>query len=489
MSGPTASLTEATRPPESSAPKSFELPMGIFVVVSSMIGVGVLTTSGFTVASVGSNQLMLFLWVVGGIVALCGALCVAELAAALPSSGGDYVYLYEAYGPLTAFLTGWVSFLIGFAAPIAVSAFASASYLLAPLDLPAATARLAHQGLATVAIVSFALIHTSKAKSAARAHMSVTILKLGILCTFLVAGLYAGWGRWVNLADRPSLNRDTASAMLFSLVYISYAYTGWNAASYIAGEITEPGRRLPQAILIGTSLVVALYLGLNTVYALALPAGEIQRIAKERGFDAVEPIAELAARRLFGGAITTTLSVAFGLTLLASLSAYVLTGPRVAVAMARAGHFPAIAARLSPRSGAPAIATAAQVAWALTLLWLGTFEKILIYASVGLALFSMLSVSTVIVLRRNRPDLYRPFRTPGYPVVPAIFLIGTALLTIAAFLERPLPSLYSLLTILAGIPVYYLVRQPVRHGSIRWVIGNRTRSVYYLMRRLLRRGA
>ena len=139
-----------------------------------------------------------------------------------------------------------------------------------------------------------------------------------------------------------------------------------------------------------------------------------------------------------------------------------LTGPRVALAMARAGHFPAVAARLSPRSGAPAVATAMQVAWALTLLWLGTFEKILIYASVGLALFSMLSVSTVMVLRHTRPDLARPFRTPGYPIVPAIFLIGTALLTAAAFLERPLPSLYSLLTILAGIPVYFLMCRPQR---------------------------
>jgi APA family basic amino acid/polyamine antiporter len=445
--------------------RGFGLPMGIFVVVSSMIGVGVLTTSGFTVASVHSNQLMLLLWIAGGIIALCGALCVAELAAALPSSGGDYIYLNEAYGSLAAFLTGWVSFLIGFAAPIAAAAFASASYLLAPLELPPPTARQANQALASAAIIVFALIHTSKASHASRAHSVVTLLKLGILCTFLVLGLYAGWGRWENLADRPPLEVGTASAMLFSLVYISYAYTGWNAASYMAGEISEPGRRLPAAILIGTSLVVLLYLGLNTVYSLALPAAEIQRIAKDQGFDAVAPIAELAAKRLFGTAVTATLSVAFGLTLLASLSAYVLTGPRVAFAMARAGQFPAIAGRLSRRTGAPAVATALQVAWALTLLWLGTFEKILIYASVGLALFSMLSVSTVIVLRTTRPDLPRPFRTPGYPLVPAAFLIGTACLTVAAFFQRPWPSLYSLLTILAGVPVFYLLPRSGRQGA------------------------
>jgi APA family basic amino acid/polyamine antiporter len=327
---------------------------------------------------------------------------------------------------------------------------------LAPLGLPPAQARLANQGLASAAIIAFALIHTSKASHATKAHSTVTLLKLGILGTFLITGLYAGWGRWENLADQPAIDLSTASAMLFSLVYISYAYTGWNAASYIAGEIAEPGRRLPQAILIGTMLVLALYLGLNLVYSLALPAAEIQRLASPN-FDAVAPIAELAAKRLFGTTITTTLSIAFGLTLLASLSAYVLTGPRVAYAMARAGHFPAIAARLSSRTGAPVIATALQVTWALALLWLGTFEWIVVYASVGLALFSMLSVSTVIVLRHTRPDLHRPFRTPGYPLIPAVFLIGTACLTAAAFVERPLPSLYSLLTILAGVPVFYLL--------------------------------
>src|SRR5262249_16947570 len=149
---------------------------------------------------------------------------------------------------------------------------ASASYLLAPLGLPPATAQVANQSLATVAIISFALIHTSKASHASRAHTTVTLLKLGVLSAFLAGGVYAGWGRWQNLDDRLPIELGTASAMLFSLVYISYAYTGWNAASYIAGEITDPGRNLPRAILIGTLLVVALYLGLNTVYSLALPA-------------------------------------------------------------------------------------------------------------------------------------------------------------------------------------------------------------------------
>jgi APA family basic amino acid/polyamine antiporter len=422
-----------------------------------MVGVGVLTTSGFTVASVGSNQLMLLLWLFGGVVALCGALTVAELATALPRSGGDYVYLSEAYGPLVAFLSGWVSFLIGFGGPIAASAFASATYLLAPLGLTGAAARYAPLGVATAAIVAFAVIHCSGPRRTARAHSAVTLLKLGVLTAFLVAGLAVGWRNSANLADRPPLDATTLQAMVFSLVYISYGYTGWNAAGYMTGEVRDPGRSLPRAVLLGTAGVIVLYLGLNTVYALALPAATVRQVAKEQGFNAVAPVAELASARLFGPAVTAPLSVAVGLTLLASLSAYVLTGPRVAYAMARSGHFPPVAGRVSARTGAPVVATALQTAWALVLLWSGSFENIVIYASVGLAMFSMLTVSSVYVLRRTRPDLPRPFRTPGYPITPAVFLVVSTMLTVAAFAERPWPSLYSLLSILAGIPVYYLL--------------------------------
>ncbi|MBX6312906.1 MAG: amino acid permease [Isosphaeraceae bacterium] len=260
------------------------------------------------------------------------------------------------------------------------------------------------------------------------------------------------------------MDADLAITMLFSLVYISYAYTGWNAASYLAGEIQQPQRRLPRAILLGTALVVLLYLALNTVYALALMPADLKAIVEapsnRQGLDAVAPIAQLAAVRLFGPRIAGPLSVAVGLTLLASLSAYVLTGPRVAFAMAQAGQFPAIAGRLSARTGVPAIATALQVCWSLVLLWTGTVERILVYSSVGLALFSMLTISSVYVLRWRRPDLPRPFRTPGYPVVPAVYLVMTGLLTGAAFYQSPLVSTYSLLSILLGLPVYWFWGRP-----------------------------
>jgi APA family basic amino acid/polyamine antiporter len=243
--------------------------------------------------------------------------------------------------------------------------------------------------------------------------------------------------------------------MASSLVYVSYAYTGWNAAAYVAGEVAEPQRWLPRAILLGTGIVTTLYLALNVTYALALTAADVRGIVAERGLDAVAPIAQLTAERLFGPWIAAPLSVAVGLTLLASVSAYVLTGPRVAAAMAVAGQFPAAAGRLSA-AGVPVVATVVQAAWALVLLWTASFEVILLYAGVGLAIFSMLTVAAVFVLRVRRPEWPRPFRVPGYPVVPAVYLLGTGILTAAVAWERPEVAAVSLATVIAGLPAAWL---------------------------------
>lgn len=447
-------------------PAAFGLTTATFLIVASMVGVGVLTTSGYTVYFVGSNQLMLALWVLGGLTAACGALTLCELTASLPRTGGDYVYLHEAYGPLAAFLSGWVSFLIGFAAPSASAAFGAAKYLTAPAALSGPNAILIQRTLATGLVLVFAMIHTSGRKQTAYVQGWVTALKLLLLGAFVVAGLIAGRGNFGNLADPLPVTPKLAVTMMFSLVFISYAYIGWNAASYLAGEFRDPQRQLPRAILLGTLGVVVLYLGLNVVYALALSAADVRSIVESPAnalanrTDAVAPIAELAASRLFGQGLSSTFSVAVGLMLLSSLSAYLLTGPRVIYAMAVQGHFPAAASRLTARSGTPAVATSLQTACTLALLWTGSFESLVIYASVGLSLFSMLAVSAVYVLRRTRPDLPRPFRTPGYPVTPAVYLVVTGVLTWAAFSERRVVSTYALLSILAGVPVYYAWRWP-----------------------------
>src|SRR4051812_12111081 len=196
-------------------PAAFGVPTATFIVVASMVGVGVLTTSGFTVLFVGSTQLMLGLWVLGGVVAACGALTLCELSAALPRTGGDYVYLHEAYGPLAAFLSGWVSFVIGFAAPTAAAAFGSAKFLLVPLDLDESIALNAQRALASVAIVAFAAIHVSGRRGTARVQAWITALKLVLLIAFMIAGLAVGWPHAANLIDMPPLSGLPVVAMLF----------------------------------------------------------------------------------------------------------------------------------------------------------------------------------------------------------------------------------------------------------------------------------
>jgi APA family basic amino acid/polyamine antiporter len=449
--------------PEELEPKSMPADFGLgtatFVVVASMVGVGVLTTSGFTVFFVGSNELMLVLWALGAVFALCGALTQAELSALLPQSGGDYVFLRAAYGPLAAFLSGWVSFLIGFAGPIAALSDATATYLLVPLHFEGTTARLATRVVASLAIIALALVHCSARRWTIQVQGWTTVIKLCVLTAFVVAGFAAGWPHRGNLNDAPPIDRTVAQSMLFSLVYIFYAYTGWNAASYLAGEIREPQRRLPRAILLGTGLVVALYFGLNAVYAFALRPTDLRALVEApsnaEGINTLKPIAMLAAQRLFGAQVAVPLSFVIGLILLSSLSAYILTGARVICAMAHAGQFPAVAGRLTARHQTPAVATALQVGWALVLLWTGSFESIVLYASVGLALFSMLTISSVYVLRWRHPDWPRPFRTPGYPVVPAVFLLATGALTAAAFFQRWRESSLALTSILLGVPFYY----------------------------------
>ena len=282
----------------------FGLPTATFVVIAGMVGAGVLTTSGYTVLEVGSNEWMLLLWVLGGVTAVCGALTLAELSAALPRTGGDYIYLYETYGALPAFLSGWVSFLIGFAVPSAAAAFAFAKYSLGPLQDLGSHRVYVERSLATAAMLVFASYPCLRAAancSSARVHYSP---ETRWARRIRVAGVSIGWPNRANLTDLQPVDGRMAVKLMSSMVYISYAYTGWNSASYLAGEVRDPQRRLPQAILMGTIGVTLLYLALNMVYALALSAADVRGIVDDPsnhdGREAIAPVAQIAAVRLFG---------------------------------------------------------------------------------------------------------------------------------------------------------------------------------------------
>lgn len=421
-----------------------------YIVIASMVGAGILVSPGYMMASLNNYIAIFGLWILGGLLAMCGALCVAELAAAMPRAGGEYVYLREAYGPMPAFLSGWTSFFLGFSAPLAVTSYISALYILTPFGLvEKETGGHLVQVTAAAIIVLITLPNLIGQRQSAWIQNFTTILKLGLFVALVALAFLFGDGKWANIAQGQSIGEVKFGTAATQLFYVMFAYSGWNAASYVAGEVKDPGRVLPRSLLVGTGVVIVLYLALNLVFAYAVPL-------KDVGFTNAEQVPQLAVEILFGTRASSIFSVAVGLAFIATVSAFIITGARVYYAMARDGLFPSIAGRLSKRGQVPVYAMIAQSVCAIVILFVTDFQSLYKYASVGLSLFAMLFIAAVYVLRWRRPDMERPFRVPGYPVVPAIFLAVILFMTIFAFIQWRKPSAYSLGSILAGIPVYYI---------------------------------
>lgn len=443
--------------PESA--RQFGLGTGYALVVASMVGAGILATSGYTLRDTGNPAALIALWIVGGGMALCGALTVVELATTLPHVGGDYVFVREAYGRHAGIVAGWATFVLGFAAPTAVIARLAIDYLLVPIGSwfshwPPEQRVALSRALASLLIVAVSFGHGLGHRQSAWLQGSSTFLKTLLLVAMALAALIWGQGDLGHFAQGGWPTAPQWSALATGLVYVGYAYSGWNGAAYIAGEIRDPARLLPRATIWGCLSVIALYVLINVVYVYALdPAAMMQRSPAE-----VERVAELATTALFGPRAAALVSAVLGLGLIASVSAYLLAGPRIAVAMARDRAFPQIASRLHPTRGTPVIATLAQTAAAIAIVWSGSFAQILDYASIGLAAIAALVVVCVFPLRR-RPDLVRPYSVPLYPLPPIVFLLLSAGTIAVALLDRDrrVPSLLSLATLAAGIPVARLV--------------------------------
>jgi APA family basic amino acid/polyamine antiporter len=435
--------------PKEELRRGFGLSTTTYVVIASMVGTGILVSPGFMMASLKNYPVIFGLWALGGLLAMCGALCVAELAAALPRAGGEYVYLREAYGPMPAFLSGWTSFVLGFSAPLAVASYIAALYILTPFGLVGKETGHVVQGTAAIIIVAITLPNLFGHRQSAWTQNLTTILKLGLFAALVVMAFLFGKGQLAHIAEGQAIREvklETAAAQLF---YVMFAYSGWNAASYLAGEVKNPARTLPRSLLLGTGLVIVLYLALNLVFAYAVPLMDVDVTNAKQ-------VPQLAVKNLFGVRASSAFSVAVGLTFLATVSAFVITGPRIYYAMARDGLFPSVAGHTGARGQVPVYAMLAQSACAIIILFLTDFQNLFKYASVGMSLFAMLFIAAVYVLRWRRPDMERPFRLPGYPVVPAIFIAVTLFMAVFAFREWVKPSVYSLGSILAGIPVYYI---------------------------------
>ncbi len=425
--------------------RGFGLSTSTYVVIASMVGTGILVSPGYMMASLQNYPLIFGLWALGGVLAVCGALCVAELAAALPRAGGEYVYLREAYGSMPAFLSGWTSFFLGFSAPLAVAGYICALYLLEPLGL---TERVDVRIAAAAIILAVTLPNLLGHRQSAWTQNLTTLLKLALFVALVIAAFLRGGGRLAHLAEGQPVGQVDLGTAATQLFYVMFAYSGWNAATYLAGEVRNPAQTLPRSLLLGTALVVVLYLAVNLVFAYAVPLADVN-------FENAEQVPQLAVANLFGARAANVFSVMLGLAFLATVSAFIITGPRVYYAMAKDGLFPSLAAHTSSKAGVPYCAMLLQSICAVVILFVTDFQNLYRYASVGLSLFALLFIGAVYVLRWRRPDMDRPFRLPGYPVVPAVFMIVTVFMAVFAFWLWPKPSLFSLGSILLGIPAYY----------------------------------
>lgn len=413
------------------------------LVVANMVGTGVFTSLGFQVGALPSPFIICLLWGVGGIVALCGALSYGELASALPHSGGEYHFLSRIYHPALGFASGFVSVTVGFAAPIALAAIALGSHLTEALPgLPA-------KPVAFVAILSLAAIHALAVRASGWTQIVVTILKVVLILGFLALGWSKGNLSGVAFAPTTeSLRLVLSPAFAVALLFVLYSYSGWNAVAYILDEVRDAPRTAPRAILLGTLFVTALYVALHALFLRSAPPAS---------YDGQINVAGIAAQSLFGAAGGRLMAALVGVGLLASLSAMTWAGPRVSQAIGR--DLPALGflGATSPR-GVPRPALALQTALALVFLATATFETVLIYAQFALATSGFLAVLGVLVLRRTRPDLPRPFRCPLFPAPPLIYLAITGVALAYAAIRRPNEAMAGVATLTLGVMVWMVAK-------------------------------
>jgi len=418
------------------------------IVVANMIGAGIFTTSGLLMTGLANPVLLVMLWIIGGIIALCGALAYAELGKAMPEAGGEYIFLSNLYHPLAGFLSGWVSFIVGFSAPIAASAIGFSAYFHRALpEFP-----VSDKILAIIVILGFTLVHLRGIKFGAAVQNILTLLKIGIIILLILAGFLLGNGdlEHFNEGVPAKWNFNGFKTMGLSLMWIMFAYSGWNAATYIGSEIKQPARNIPRSLVLGTGIVIILYILLNIIYVYAVPPADMKGVISIGG---------LTVRNLFGSSMEVAFSLLIAFALFSSLSAFIILGPRVYYAMAADGYFFRFVARIHPRFGVPSAAIVLQAFLAILMVISGTFDQILTYMGFSLGFFPILAVAGVVKLRKMQKGTGKP---RGFPVYLPVYLIVSTTILILAYAERPMESSIAMLTIISGIPVFYYFRNRQR---------------------------
>ncbi len=454
---------------ETTSPPILERRLGPFdaaaIIVANVIGGGILFRSPAVAAAIPDATWFLLAWVGGGVLAFMGAMAYAELAALRPKAGGEYVYLREAFGPLAGFLTGWTSFVAGFSGAIA----ASAVFLIITLDrfipgvangtpllaipipgTPTGITFSVHTLAASATIIIAALIHIRGVGPGRFASNFLTTLKIVSLVVFIGFGLTAGTGSPSNLTQ--SAGAVTFTGVLFAFIPVMFTYSGWNAAAYMAEEIRDPGRNVPRSLLMGTVIVIAIYLLINVLYLFVIPIGELATLGGRSILDVV-------GDRLLGERAGDVMALVAIISLAAGINAWTFAGPRVYFAMARDNAFFKGAANIHPKYRTPAVSIIAQAGLAILLVLTGSLDSIANYVGFAITLFAGTAVAAVFVLRRREPNAPRPFKAFGYPWTPAIFVLVSFAIVVNAFFSDPRVSGMGTLIILAGIPLYYFFKR------------------------------
>lgn len=416
----------------------------VSIVIANMIGTGVFTSLGFQVLGIESGFALIILWVVGGILALCGALTYGEIGAAFPESGGEYNYLSKLYHPAVGFISGWVSVTVGFAAPIAAAAVALGQYV--SKVYPSVNAVVL--ALSIIAIIT--LIHSINLKAGSLFQRIFTIVKVVCIVMFVGFGLFHVPEHTVNFsADTTAWNDIFSKGFAISLIYVTYAYSGWNAASYISGEMKDAKRNLPKALFVGTLIVMVIYTLLNYVFLYSVPIPELKGVLE---------VGYLSANKIFGVQLGQFMSLVIAVLLISTISAMVLAGPRVMKSMGtdiKGLRFFAI----SNKNNVPYVAIIFQSIIAVVLVLTSSFQSLITYVGFTLNLFTFLTVAGIFILRFKHKHIETSYKTFLYPITPLLFLSIILFILVYIMIEKPVESLYGLGTVLLGLFVYFITNK------------------------------
>ena len=436
----------------------------ILLMVGGIIGSGIFLTAGPIAAAVRRPSLFLGVWLAGGLISLLACFAFAEMGAMFPEAGGQYVFLREAFGEFSAFLYGWMIFAVVQSGSIAALAVGFADYLGATLPFAAAHAAILRIGgwtltrgdvVAVASIVALTWVNVVGLKRGSALINVATWAKFVAIGIFLLLGFAIGHGHWSNYsvsiaADQPFTFGQMFSGFGVALISVFWAFDGWVYVTWVAGEIKNPQRVLPRAMVYGLLLVAAIYLAINAVYLYALP---ITQVAKE------ETTAQAAAVALFSSGAARWLSATIALSCFGALSCMVLSGGRVPFAMARDGAFFHSMGHLHPRFRTPAVSLIALSALGIVFALSGTFDQLYTYVMFMQVLSYAAAVAGLFVLRRTRPDLPRPYRCTGYPYLPALYVFFAGAWALNSIVMRPKETLIGVGIVFLGAPLYFFWRR------------------------------